>query len=311
VAVWGNGRDLPTGGETMTLIYPIALGRTGMIGKPTDFPILPVGGAAFAGAFDAIANLVHVYCIARRWLTSYTGNLVRLRRASDNAELDFGYDVDGNLDTAAIATWAGGDSFIVTIYDQVSGDDVGQGTAGNQPLFVASGQNGHAIGRYNGTSHRLQGAFTNGGALSQPYTVYMCEQLNAASVGQGLPAMAIIDSDDTTNRINIRKNTTTDGWTIFAGASLNYATTVDGNFNLAAALINGASTEMWINGTSIGTGNPGAHNPDGLTIGARFDGAAQWWHGDLATIAIADPNHDTTAREATQTALDDYWDMIP
>jgi hypothetical protein len=25
----------------MTLIYPIALGRTGMIGKPTSFPILP------------------------------------------------------------------------------------------------------------------------------------------------------------------------------------------------------------------------------------------------------------------------------
>jgi hypothetical protein len=30
----------------MTLIYPIALGRPGMIGRPTSFPILPVGGPA-------------------------------------------------------------------------------------------------------------------------------------------------------------------------------------------------------------------------------------------------------------------------
>ena len=63
-------------------------------------------GGRFVGAYDDIANIVHIYEPARRVLTAYTGNLVRLRRASDNAELNFGYIANGNLDVAAIAAFA-------------------------------------------------------------------------------------------------------------------------------------------------------------------------------------------------------------
>lgn len=76
------------------------------------------------------------------------GPLIRLRRASDDAESDFGADGDGYLDTAAIATWIGGSSGLVkVIYDQ-SGNayDHAQGTAGNQPTFTASGGSGSRPG---------------------------------------------------------------------------------------------------------------------------------------------------------------------
>jgi hypothetical protein len=263
---------------------------------------------AFVGAYDAIPNLVHVYEIARRALTSYEGNLVRLRRASDNAELDFGYDANGDLDTAAIATWAGGDSFIVTIYDQKSGDNVTQGTAGNQPLFVASGQNGRAVGRYNGTSHYLQGAFS--GALSQPFTVYALAALDAAAVNDN-SSRRLIQGDDASNRMALYQASakSPDEWAIFAGAEI-FGGVTDSNCNLWAVLFNGASSQLWINGSSEAAGNAGAENPDGITIAANFN-ATLFWDGDIAAIAIADPSHDDTERGAMETAVNDYWSIIP
>src|SRR5574343_888329 len=99
------------------------------------------GLVPFTGAYDAIANLVHVYEPARCTLSAYSGNpLVRLRRASDDAESDFSHVSAANteLDTAAIAAWAGGAAYIVTIYDQKGSDDITQDTAANQPLYVAN-----------------------------------------------------------------------------------------------------------------------------------------------------------------------------
>jgi len=87
----------------------------------------------------------------RRLLTSYTGDLVRLRRDSDHAESDFGPDANGDLDTAAITTWLGGaNGFVVTWYDQSgNGYDAAQSTAVNQPQYIASGINSKPIFRNN------------------------------------------------------------------------------------------------------------------------------------------------------------------
>lgn len=68
-----------------------------------------------------------------RLYTSYTGSLVRLRRASDNAEQDFSAAANGWVDPVAVAAWAGGDAFVVTRYDQTAnGHDITQATAANQ-----------------------------------------------------------------------------------------------------------------------------------------------------------------------------------
>ena len=67
---------------------------------------------------DSYSGFRVVFSI-RRLLTSYTGDLIRLRRISDIAESDFGFDGNGDLDTAAITTWlSGADGFVVTWYDQ-------------------------------------------------------------------------------------------------------------------------------------------------------------------------------------------------
>jgi hypothetical protein len=96
-----------------------------------------------------------------------------------------------------------------------------------------------------------------------------------------------------------------------AGASLTWSNASSNAYHLFSLLYNSTSSQAWQDGVSKATGNAGTQNADGITIGARFDGGAQWWNGDIATVAIADPSHDTTARQAVEAALDNYWDTIP
>lgn len=68
--------------------------------------------------------------------------LVRVRRSSDNALLDLGYDFNGALDTLSLLQFAGfGDAFVATWYDQSGNDlDAFQATPASQPRIVHSGK---------------------------------------------------------------------------------------------------------------------------------------------------------------------------
>lgn len=118
--------------------------------------------ASFSGLLDLVPNAAAAYSVARRLSSTYTGSLIRIRRSSDNAESDFTYGSNNELDAAAVATFIGaGSGFIVTLYDQ-SGNtrNVTQGTAGNQPLYVASGQNGKPATSFDGANDVLATANT-------------------------------------------------------------------------------------------------------------------------------------------------------
>lgn len=73
----------------------------------------------------------------RRLNGFYNGPAVRLRRSSDNEELDIGFDFDGNLDTVASAAFYDGTNLqAVTWYDQSgNGRDTTQTDPGPQPLL--------------------------------------------------------------------------------------------------------------------------------------------------------------------------------
>jgi hypothetical protein len=73
-------------------------------------------------------------------LPSYTGSAIRVRRASNNAEQDIGFDANGELDTTALTTFCTGTNcFIRTWYDQ-SGNaaDILNTTAAAQPKIYDS-----------------------------------------------------------------------------------------------------------------------------------------------------------------------------
>lgn len=88
---------------------------------------------------DDFSDLSAIFSL-RLLLTAYTGYCIRVRRSSDNAELDIGF-VNGVLDTATLLTFCGAGNGYVTIwYDQSgNGNNSVQATATRQPLIVDSG----------------------------------------------------------------------------------------------------------------------------------------------------------------------------
>lgn len=83
---------------------------------------------------------VIVYSV-RKVVPEYTGYLFRIRRSSDNAEMDIGFDANGNLDTTSLMTFVGAGSGYVKLWYDQSGNNYYQQqlTATSQPPIVESG----------------------------------------------------------------------------------------------------------------------------------------------------------------------------
>lgn len=88
---------------------------------------------------DIYPNAAFAYSF-RKLRAAYAGSAVRIRRSSDNAEQDIGFSGE-DFDAASAATFiSGGSGYIVTWYDQSgNGLDATQATAGDQPIYDATG----------------------------------------------------------------------------------------------------------------------------------------------------------------------------
>lgn len=85
---------------------------------------------------EKLTNISFAYSM-RVLESDYKGSLVRLRRASDNEEMDFGWASNDIVDVAAVNTWRGTSLvYIVTWYDQSkSGRNATQIEPNRQPQF--------------------------------------------------------------------------------------------------------------------------------------------------------------------------------
>jgi hypothetical protein len=92
----------------------------------------------------------------------YTGFCIKVRRSSDNAELDIGF-VDGVLDTASLLTFVGsGNAFVTIIYDQVGSNNMTQDRAVTQGQIVSNG----VVNLKGGKPCIIRSANNNGGYTS-------------------------------------------------------------------------------------------------------------------------------------------------
>lgn len=97
------------------------------------------GGGGGPGPLDPyIAGAFGIYGLTR--LVNYSGACLRVRRSSDNTELDIGFS-GSNIDSTAMLSFVGaGNGFVVNWYDQSGGGrHLTQATAGNQPQIVFNG----------------------------------------------------------------------------------------------------------------------------------------------------------------------------
>ena len=110
---WGSIYDKSNAGETL-----LSGGFEGFLNK--------FSGASLGLSLDKLDK-------------NYTGFCIKVRRSSDNAELDIGFSNDV-LDTASLLTFAGsGNAFVTIIYDQVGSNNMTQTTANRQGQIVSNG----------------------------------------------------------------------------------------------------------------------------------------------------------------------------
>ena len=179
-----------------------------MIGIGIGVDRRPPSGA-FVGLLDTYPSAAAAYSV-RKLSTAYTGNAIRVRRSSDNAEQDIGF-TSGNLDTTALTTFCSGtNGFVTTWYDQSGNSrDATQTTAINQPQIVSSGsvilENTKPTLQFDGTNDLFN--ITNKpltGATS--FSIFSIVNVQTANVYE----MIFVQTDGTANngRLEIRRLST-------------------------------------------------------------------------------------------------------
>ena len=85
---------------------------------------------------DTYTGAAAAYSV-RKLDKDYTGNCMRIRRSSDEATQDIGFDSNGDLDTAAIASFVGDAyGYVTAWYDQSgNGNNATQSTSSAQPMI--------------------------------------------------------------------------------------------------------------------------------------------------------------------------------
>lgn len=128
--------------------------------------MIPAGilTAAATSNFNFILDLYPGASIGysfRKLRAGYTGNCIKVRRSSDNTELDIGF-LNNVLDTTTLLTFCGANSGYVSIWYDQSGNSYNmvQATLANQPQIVNAGSlqttNSKAALFFDGTNDFLQ-----------------------------------------------------------------------------------------------------------------------------------------------------------
>lgn len=111
--------------------------------------------SAFYGVLDFYGDYISSAYSLKKLSNNYTGSCIRVRRSSDNSELDIGF-VGYDLDTSTLLSFCGaGSGFITTWYDQSGNSyNVASGTLTAQPRIVLTGSletvNGNPAVLYDG-----------------------------------------------------------------------------------------------------------------------------------------------------------------
>lgn len=207
----------------------------------------------------------------RRMRSDYTGPAVRVRRSSDNAEADIGFDGFGRLDTAALLAHCGSSSgFVRTWYDQSgNGRNAVQAAAASQPRIVNAGVVDTAGTApavvFDGSNDGLVTA--SWGAVAQPFTRSMVIRTPSTIV---VPTHISNSAAGSPNTAEFYNSTTTAQ--MFASLNGPQQTVAANERVVFTSIYNGASSVLVKNGTASAVANPGAQGFDGIRL-AGFQGA--------------------------------------
>ena len=200
------------------------------------------------------ADITAAYSL-RKLRTAYTGSAIRIRRFSDNAEQDIGFDSNGDLDTSAITSFIGSsNAAVVTWYEQsgqASNWNLTNSLTTGQPRIAASGflytlNSKPAIADTTG-AHRMSFNTTFGNApsaIGQPFhTFSVVSYINSADC-------VLFDGESADCRISAYYGGV---YRMGAGTNVNTGTNTPNTQLLIDGSFNGSSSYLFENSVSQGT----------------------------------------------------------
>ena len=253
------------------------------------------GGSAAAYSLRALSS-------------AYVGPLVKVRRASDNAEQDIYANYDGTLNTSSLESFCSGtDGFVETWYDQ-SGNarNATQATAANQPKIVSSGTvlvdsfGKPRIQGYQNNLTNLKASFSSG----QPISVFGVVNYTSLSTPTGFPyAVDLRSSSSNLVAVGLVGSSAR----IYAGSSLLNTTTILSNTTyLSYGLIDGTNSSIGIN-TNITNGSAGASTADGICLFNSRDLVAAL-NGYLSEVIIY-PSNQSSNQSGISTDINSFYSI--
>jgi hypothetical protein len=257
--------------------------------------------AAAAFLLDTYTGAAAGYSVRR--IASSATNLMRIREDSGDTETDIGYDSNGDLDTAAIASHCGtANGFVVSWVDQSgNGNDATQSTAGAQPQIY----NGSAVITENGKpALDFDGAnMVNAASATQPNTIFHTHTWPLQDGGLYVPFDGLASGD--------RQGMGVDsdfGVRLFADSGT-YGTDpmTAGDQTISSALFDGASSTLHLNGSAVSGIATGTQGVNGHTIGSTFNNAlkANRKHQEF----IMYDSDQTTNRTAIESDIMTYFSI--
>ena len=274
------------------------------LGRQIGDPVLTAGQTA---------NLLETYYGAgaaystRRIRTTYTGPALRVRRSSDNTELDINFVANGDLDTAALLSFTGtSNGFVAKWYDQSGNSrDLIQATVLKQPQISMNGvvftendkptivSTGNSLLSMNTWNMPTYGA----------YSLFLSIRMNVRRADMFLGHIG-------NAQLSISRNTSGTN-RYYGSADITVAALPNGNNYITIANVSN-SVSAWENGTQIMNGVASASdslltNPTGINIFDRWATINPLTAGTAISELILYGNDQRTNRSSIESSLISYF----
>lgn len=272
---------------------------------------------------DTYTGAAAAYSV-RKLDKDYTGNCMRIRRDSDDAETDIGFDSSGDLDTAAIASHCGSaNGYVVTWYDQANvggtAKNATQSTGSKQPQIyngtAVITENGKAAIEWDGTDDALQHTFSTASTLFRTnMTAFIVHTVESTPSRRPMISCDPTSTDIYTPYVEYRDGPErlryfTGNWGNFKLTTGTGATT--GTQNLISLLKDGTTSQtIYVDGSSISTTASSINatvTMDGLVLGSWYAGGRHY-HGTMQEIIMWD-SHESSNRTGIETNIDTYFSI--
>jgi hypothetical protein len=291
---------------------------------------------------DSYSGSAAAYSL-RALSSSYTGPLVEVRRASDNATQDIYAKYDGSLNVDALESFCSGTGgFVTTWYDQSgNGNDATQSTASEQPQIVSSGsvitENGKPALDFDATDDALI-VWNNTTAptlfqdMSDAITLLSVEK--ATAIGFGSPGAwyneitlaEIRNNNNTTAHVpfNVGYSDDTSGFGVTDNYTFNaeveFSSTLSVAQRLTSRYINGDDLDIYINNASaisttftVATGDRSVStNNSTFSIGVRSRDGGQadrnYFRGTMQEIVLYKSNL-LSDNSGINTNINDFYNI--